>query len=242
VSQRFELTVLEAASAVRGRADARIGEKLASLDPGQGVSCGPGCFACCHQLVVVSPLEAYALAEHVTRDPELAKRTETRAVAWEAAVAAQPELAERIGTFEAAGGYMSGDEGGELEALYWRARLPCVFLDDDGKCSVYEVRPLACREHHVVSDPLLCAEDPDATTLAGTRVEFRAVASEVGARCFELGDRLILVARALRYAADHPLEGARSASRSLVESGIASAEARARRALALLALRGMKRS
>lgn len=31
----------------------------------------------------------------------------------------------------------------------------CIFLKD-GECSIYEVRPLACRKYHVVSAPELC--------------------------------------------------------------------------------------
>jgi Fe-S-cluster containining protein len=241
VTGRLELTVLETAAAVRARADARIAERLASLGPDLAVSCAPGCFACCHQLVVVSPLEAHALAEYVRRDPALAARVEERTASWEESIGRDSELSARVRAFEDADGYLEGPEGAQFEAAYWRAQLPCVFLDEGGRCSVYEVRPLACREHHVLSDPVLCARDPDAAAMAGTRIEFRAVASEVGARCFGLPDRLILLARALRYAATHAAEGGRSASRSLIESGIASAEARVRRALALLALHGIQR-
>lgn len=32
------------------------------------------------------------------------------------------------------------------------AGVPCSFLNDDGTCSIYDVRPLACRAHHVVED------------------------------------------------------------------------------------------
>jgi Fe-S-cluster containining protein len=33
----------------------------------------------------------------------------------------------------------------------WAARIPCALLDEDGRCSVYAVRPLRCRAFHSVS-------------------------------------------------------------------------------------------
>jgi Fe-S-cluster containining protein len=35
-------------------------------------------------------------------------------------------------------------------------RSACPFLSVNGKCSVYKVRPLACRKYFVISDPKLC--------------------------------------------------------------------------------------
>lgn len=36
---------------------------------------------------------------------------------------------------------------------------PCVFLQDNGECGIYEVRPMSCRNYFVVSDPFLCNTD-----------------------------------------------------------------------------------
>lgn len=46
---------------------------------------------------------------------------------------------------------------------YWKAPLEdstCVFLGDDKRCKVYEVRPAACRLYQVRSDPKLCERGP----------------------------------------------------------------------------------
>lgn len=32
----------------------------------------------------------------------------------------------------------------------------CIFLSDKGDCSIYEARPLACRNYYVFNDPKLC--------------------------------------------------------------------------------------
>ena len=44
----------------------------------------------------------------------------------------------------------------EIEDLYRRERAPCPLLGDDGLCSIYESRPMACRVYQVISPPELC--------------------------------------------------------------------------------------
>mgnify|MGYP003345877699 CR=1 FL=1 len=85
-------------------------------------ACAAGCSWCCHQQVALEPVEAIAIARHV----------ETHFTAGERAAVKQriDALAERT-------------RG--LGNLAWaRLKTPCAFLID-GKCSIYEVRPLRCR-------------------------------------------------------------------------------------------------
>ena len=43
---------------------------------------------------------------------------------------------------------------------YFRKKVPCTFLDTaTNRCTIYSVRPSACRYHAVVSDPELCSPD-----------------------------------------------------------------------------------
>ena len=228
------MTVLDAAAFLRDESSRRIEGRLQSLpNAGVEVSCRAGCHACCSQLVVVSPLEAHALAEHVAADADLGRRAAARVEAWAAAVSGHPTLGARLAQFEKAGGYVDSQAGDAIEREYWAAKLPCPFLDG-GCCSIYPVRPHACREHFVLSPPELCAEDLDAVTPANTRLEFRAVASAVGEAAFGLPDRLIPLPRALQYAREHPEEGAREAGESEVRAQIADAQRRVRLALARL--------
>lgn len=86
-----------------------------------GLACAAGCAWCCYQQVAVEPLEAIAIARHIEDLPP-----ETRA-------ALEQRLAET-------------DKRTRGLGLLARARLkePCAFLAD-GRCSIYEVRPLRCR-------------------------------------------------------------------------------------------------
>ncbi len=59
--------------------------------------------------------------------------------------------------------------------------VPCVLLDDDGKCGMYAARPFACRTHLVVSDidvkqcwPRSLGGTADAPSLKVTKLHQRA--------------------------------------------------------------------
>jgi hypothetical protein len=129
--------------------------RLLSLAPDGAVACRAGCDHCCHQLVGVSVPEALALFEHVraTHSPaELAR------------------LKAHVGKlYERSRGLSSAER--------LSPEHPCVFLDA-GRCSVYEVRPLACRGVNSL-DAADCERrlhDPEA------RAEF--LARGHGGRCY----------------------------------------------------------
>jgi Fe-S-cluster containining protein len=90
---------------------------------GRPYACRAGCSACCHQLVLCTAPEALLIAH--------ALRATLTAGALAATLA-------RLGAQAAA--------AAGLDSLgYSRARIPCAFLDAGGACSIYAVRPLACR-------------------------------------------------------------------------------------------------
>jgi Fe-S-cluster containining protein len=60
----------------------------------------------------------------------------------------------------------------------WRLQVPCVFLDQSaGQCSIYQVRPLACRQHHSV-DVFEC-ERAAADGSGESRVHSRALIDSI---------------------------------------------------------------
>lgn len=96
--------------------------RLLALAPEGAVACKAGCGHCCHQIVGISVPEALAIFAHLQRSRSAAELEELKS---------------------------------RVEALHERARglpaaerftpeLPCAFLQD-GSCSIYELRPFACR-------------------------------------------------------------------------------------------------
>ncbi|WP_158686988.1 YkgJ family cysteine cluster protein [Rhizobium leguminosarum] len=90
------------------------------------VGCHEGCAWCCHQNVEVSILEAILIAVETAHD-------------------------ERGTKFD--------ERSQSLLSLSDRERAvqgePCPFLDDRNKCSIYKVRPVACRSY-LAPDPRQC--------------------------------------------------------------------------------------
>lgn len=91
--------------------------------------CTAGCSHCCHVHVDATHAEVLAVARHID---------ETRTDAERAALV--DHLAARVHTTAA----MDHD-------ARWNARVPCALLGADGKCTVYEARPLRCRAFHSFS-------------------------------------------------------------------------------------------
>lgn len=60
-------------------------------------------------------------------------------------------------------------QGDAMESMsiddWYDTTTPCVFLDEDQRCSIYAVRPSACRHHVVFSPPRNCSPPKDKETL-----------------------------------------------------------------------------
>jgi Fe-S-cluster containining protein len=222
-----DLSAVEAVEQLARRQEELIERELTVLqEQGGAVSCRAGCAACCRQFVVVSPLEAVAIGRHV-RSAEDAQRQR-----WEAAHARHraelpqwPSLVRRLGAFREAQGYLSPEEGDLLEREYWAAQIACPFLEEE-RCTIYPVRPFACREHFAVTPAALCATDLDAVQTPPTRFEFRAIASQVGERCFGLEDRLVPLFETLSSVDEEWEAAERVASASMVTRLVESVLAR----------------
>lgn len=104
---------------------------------GTGLQCRRGCTACCSQLFDITLLEAAYISRHLRRlTPEKQVELRRRAEAYRPqrrrllAGRARERWAQRVvGRLP-------------LEGL----RLPCPALDPNGTCSIYEARPLVCRQ------------------------------------------------------------------------------------------------
>jgi len=142
------------------QATSRVALELATSQ-GSRVSCKAGCSACCRQLVVISLVEAQALADAVSAMPA-SRQQEIRR-----------RFAEAIHRLESAGMLDADEAKGDRPLLdqdsgaappsvpalarrYFQLQIPCPFLEDES-CSVYSERPLVCREYVVTSPAENCA-------------------------------------------------------------------------------------
>ncbi len=114
--------------------------------------CCRGCFHCCHQLLMVSYAEGlylYLKLKQANRLEELIPKAEARVAEL------REKLSERVIS------YANVDDAQQQFQDHIheqnRLQLPCIFLAEDGACSIHPFRPLTCRDAHVFEgDPRDC--------------------------------------------------------------------------------------
>jgi Fe-S-cluster containining protein len=135
---------------------------------GRPISCGPGCGACCRQIVPVSLFEAEALMDWVRALPE-DRRIEMEGRFHRALVALREAgvIEKIVGEDWLAG----GDAAAQITIDYFHAGVPCPFLENES-CGIHDIRPLSCREYLVTSPPALC-RDPSVHDVSGVQLPLK---------------------------------------------------------------------
>lgn len=135
---------------------------------GSPISCGPGCGACCRQLVPLSFFEAEALTEWLRGLPD-DRRAQLEERFHRALLALRDAgVIDKILSNNWVGETLLSTE---LAMDYFRAGVPCPFLENES-CGIHPIRPLICREYLVTSPPAWCG-DPAGNEVAGVRLPLR---------------------------------------------------------------------
>ena len=136
---------MDGGTAMRAELAARQGHRIA---------CGPGCSACCEIMVMIYRPEAVRIARWLGRPENAGARAAFLAAygPWRAAVGDAPERLTEL--------FVGGEAAAydELHMAHWRRRVLCAF-NREGRCSIYEVRPLACRNAHALETADRCRAD-----------------------------------------------------------------------------------
>lgn len=141
-------------------AEAMVGAAVVSAEgEGRTVSCCKGCGACCRQMVPISETEARRMGEVVESLPE-PRRSTVRA-----RFAEGRRRLEEVGLLDDLLHRDRWDAAGKrsIATEYFRQGIACPFLEAES-CSIYEDRPIACREYLVTSPAEECAR-PTAETI-----------------------------------------------------------------------------
>jgi Fe-S-cluster containining protein len=132
VADRTQAGVEEAVARVDAAAARELRRYLTVLPPSKPIACGAGCAHCCWLRAEASALEVLRIADHL--------RSTLPAKQLEDVCARVLETARRVVGL-----------GTDARA---EAAVPCALLLGD-RCTVYEVRPLACRGCNA-ADPEAC--------------------------------------------------------------------------------------
>jgi len=123
---------------------------------GGNIPCCKGCAACCARyLVPLSVPEALQLNEEISAAPPHQRESMLRAclLAAQRILSQKPPEPSLDQTAEAS--EASPAELNLVSSWYANFKLPCPFLYK-GVCTIYEQRPLACREHFVNGSAEAC--------------------------------------------------------------------------------------
>ncbi|HUE81581.1 MAG TPA: YkgJ family cysteine cluster protein [Pyrinomonadaceae bacterium] len=185
----------------RGLSDTVVSETCRSLEEsGNSISCKKGCGACCRQLVAISEVEARRLHKVLEGTPE-PRRSELRnrfATAHDRLE--QAGLMRRLRENDR----LTDDEYLTLATEYFREKIACPFLEDES-CSIYEERPITCREYLVTSPAENCAE-PTADNITRVKLPlrvFNAVARWQTPPSEHFMERWVPLILAIEWAASH---------------------------------------
>jgi Fe-S-cluster containining protein len=142
------------------------------------ISCGPGCGACCRQLVPIGEAEAIYLKGMLD-----GLYIDRRARIQERFGIAEKKLREGglLDVLRSADKLQDRDGRREIGLRYFRLGIPCPFLEDES-CGIHPHRPLACREYVVTSNPRHCARP------ATGRVETLELPRRPSALFYRFGD------------------------------------------------------
>jgi Fe-S-cluster containining protein len=132
---------------------------------GQPISCKQGCAHCCYQAVPISLVEAEALAEWIRTLPEEQQRELARRFRETAQKLSAAGLTESLAHMVQ---HNPTEATVRLALDYLYQRIPCPFLEG-AACSIYPIRPFACREYLVTSAPEHCF-DPANRQINGVRL------------------------------------------------------------------------
>ena len=129
-------------------------DRLAA-EQGLKIHCHPGCNACCSIAVMIYKPEAQAIADWLQQPEQAATLARFQAAypTWAAAAGDLPQRLTQLFVTQKQRDYDA------LHLTYWRKRLLCPF-NHEGSCSIYPVRPLACRNAHALDTDAHCRPDP----------------------------------------------------------------------------------
>jgi Fe-S-cluster containining protein len=130
--------------------------RAASDASGRPVSCSNGCGGCCRQPVSISLIEARALANLVAQMPEPRRQEVRRRFAEGQARLAQSGVLAGDHSAPAPEFPLATTASQRLIAAWFALQIVCPFLEDES-CSIYEDRPLICREHMVTTPASACS-------------------------------------------------------------------------------------
>lgn len=123
---------------------------------GHTVSCSKGCDSCCRVLAASASVpEVFHLLDAIQSLPPRRRQRVLRDFAAAGKKIAESDMAKATATLDSSDSDQVRSLGRNLSHLWSQATSPCPLLVDHA-CSMYEYRPIVCRDYMAVSPPEAC--------------------------------------------------------------------------------------
>ncbi|MCX7903267.1 MAG: YkgJ family cysteine cluster protein [Caloramator sp.] len=109
-------------------------------------SCSKGCYGCCEQIVNTYYIESEIIKNYINENFNEGEQKIVIAKAQKNKGRYPKDINEAHPKYT------------EKEYVTF-GRLPCIFLNDNGTCKIYKVRPFECRQYIVFNNPEDCYKD-----------------------------------------------------------------------------------
>jgi Fe-S-cluster containining protein len=174
---------------------------------GLTVTCAPGCAACCRPLIPISPIEAVTLLDVVRAMPEprqsqVRERFSSTVARMEEAGLVDAKAPPGRSTLLKRGAAKGESAWDNVSRRHRALDLACPFLENEA-CSIYEHRPMVCREYHVVTPKEYCATLDERTQSIPWFVRLSEVLAEAGKALVDARFASIPLPLALEWAEVH---------------------------------------
>lgn len=116
-------------------------------------TCEKGCSACCRQLIALSMSECVAIKPYIENLPKGEKDELKKKVLEQCDILTRHNITNKeinIARNEKI-----------LQDKYFKLSMPCVFLDEENSCLIYNVRPSLCWSYRNYGNKMECEKDYD---------------------------------------------------------------------------------
>lgn len=167
-------------------------------------ACKSGCSFCCQSIFKVSSLELEVISFHLINNPLLLDAFLNNYIQR------QKDLQEEMQQLYERYTNGSSEEQREVSFRYFEKGIPCAFLNQQGGCMIYEVRPIVCAGF-ISADAAQCSKSPASGSIPPEMHRlFTETNMKLHAASKKLGDYADLSTMIFRHLIDLAGRGAKS--------------------------------
>ena len=177
---------------------------------GYQIPCYKGCSACCNRcLVPLSVPEAFRLNEDIKKAPVLKRES-----IWRDCLNASRHILlhkppKKIVHRSTEDSSNKPADINLISSWYTSFNLACPFLQQD-VCTIYEQRPLACREHYIIGSAEGCSEEHSSAEVLEMPIQMPNALSQLASELEGTGEEALILPLALVWCKQNKKRAART--------------------------------